>query len=591
MKRTATAPLCSGVTAAVCILLALISANAAFAQRRLIEPEAATGWMGGTAQHASRHMISTANAIASQAGREILRQGGSAVDAAIAAQLVLGLVEPQSSGLGGGAFVLHWDDAGRELRTYDGRETAPAAAKPDRFLRNGSPIPFDTAVHSGLSIGTPGLVRLLEAIHRAHGKLDWARLFEPAIALAAGGFPVSPRLSFMLRWRGADSFDAAARAYFFDENGQARPVGYPLKNPAYAATLRALATHGADAFYTGDIARQIVEATEKAPNFAGDLAARDLRSYAVVERPPVCVPYRSYRVCGMGPPSSGGIAIAQILTMLAGFNLGSAPHEKMNPTALHVIVEAQKLAYADRARYLADPAFVPVPSGLTDRTYLEQRRALIDPNAAMAAPEPGLPPGLDQRSFGDDTTLEQPGTSHISRIDGAGNAVAMTTTIEGAFGSGVMAAGFLLNNELTDFSFRPTDSAGRPAANRVEAGKRPRSTMAPTIVFDANGKVFAVLGSPGGGRIIYFVTKALVALLDWRLDAYEATSLTNFGSMGVGVEIEYDWKTVLIGLELKKRGHKIRPDLMNSGLNILIRRANGIEGASDPRREGAALGD
>ncbi len=556
-------------------------------QQRQLSPETETGRSDQNLATASRYMISTANRFASEAGREMLRAGGSAVDAAIAAQLVLGLVEPQSSGLGGGAFMLHWAQQTRQLVTYDGRETAPASAKPDRFLRDGTPIPFDDAVHSGLSIGTPGLVRLLAAAHRAHGKLAWPALFAPAIRLAENGFVVSHRLSFLLAWNGADKFDAAARGYFFDDAGRARPVGHVLKNPAYAETLKMVASEGADAFYKGRIAQAIVEAAQNAPRAPGDITAGDLESYASKERPSACVPYRVYSVCGMGPPSSGGVAVAQILQFLEPFDLGRAP----SAHAMHLIAEAEKLAYADRDRYLADPDFVAVPGGLTDAGYIAERRHLIDAGTAMKRPSFGVPPGTDSRAFGDDATLERSGTSHISVIDTEGNSVAMTTTIEGAFGSGVMAAGFLLNNELTDFSFRPAGLDGAPAANRVEGGKRPRSTMAPTIVFDDKGDVVAVLGSPGGGRIILYVVKSLVALLDWKMDAQAAAAEPNFGSMGGAVEIEYSWQSLLYGLRLKSYGHAVVPDLMNSGTQIVMRRDGTVDGGADPRREGAALGD
>lgn len=568
-----------------------LTASATLAQRQLFEPEATTTRTEGSLARAKTFMVTTSSRPASEAGLEMLRAGGSAVDAAIAAQLVLGLVEPQSSGLGGGAFLIHWDKAAKSLVAYDGRETAPATAKPDRFLKDGVPIPFETAVRSGLSIGTPGLVRLLKATHEKHGKLPWARLFEPAIQLAENGFIVTQRLHLLLRLTGIDAFGATARAYFFDKDGSPLAAGAVVKNPAYAATLRAIAATGPDRFYAGDVAAAILGAVAGAPNFAGDLTATDLAGYAVIERAAVCAPYRVYRVCGMGPPSSGGTAIAQILQLLEPFDLGRVTEGRLPAGGVHLILEAEKLAYADRGRYLADPAFVPIPLGLTDAAYLTERRKLIDPAKAMAPPPPGLPPGVAKRAFGADATLETTGTSHLSIIDADGNAVAMTTTIEGVFGSGVMAAGFLLNNELTDFSFRPVDDEGQPIANRVEGGKRPRSTMSPTIVFDDKGEVFAVVGSPGGGRIIMFVAKALIALMDWKLDAYQASSLMNFGSMGEGADIETDWQSIMTGLRLRGYGHSVNADLMNSGLNILAVRNGALEGASDPRREGAALGD
>jgi len=558
--------------------------------RAQLEPEAGSGSTAKPLAVASKYLISTANPLASEAGREMLRAGGSAADAAIAAQLVLGLVEPQSSGLGGGAFLVHWDEGRKELQTYDGRETAPASARPDRFLRDGKPMQFDTAVRSGLSVGTPGLPRLLEHIHKRHGKLPWARLFVPAIKLARDGFEISTRLYFLLRWFGTDGLSPAARRYFFDDNGSPLPIGYRLTNPAYAATLETLAEKGADAFYSGPIAEAIVDTVAKAPNAAGDLALADLAGYKVVERPPLCFEYRARRVCSMGPPSSS-MTIAQTLKMLERFDLGHTPDDAMRASALHLIVEAERLAYADRDRYIADPDFVAVPAGLLDPAYLAARSALIDPTKAMAHAAPGTPPDLAKHTFGIDATRERAGTSHLSIVDADGNAVAMTTTIEGPFGSGLMAAGFLLNNELTDFSFKPADDAGNPIANRVEGGKRPRSSMSPTIVFDEHGAFFAALGSPGGSRILLFVIKTLIGLIDWQLDAQAAVDLPNFGSTGRAVELEYGWSTIWRALLLKSYGHAISPDLMNSGLHVVAKRNGRLEGSADPRREGVALGD
>ena len=576
-----------------CVDTAAPLADPVFSPRQQMEPEASTGRTGKTLVRARSFLITTANAHASEAGREVLAAGGSATDAAIAAQLVLGLVEPQSSGIGGGGFFLHWDESANQLKAYDGRETAPAAAKSDRFLQDGRPMPFLAAAHSGLSIGTPGLPRLLEHVHKAHGKLPWARLFEPAIRLAREGFEVSPRLYFMLRWFGAEMFAPAARHYFFDTTGSARPIGHRLKNPEYAATLEAIARDGADAFYSGAIASAIVEAARGAPNAPSDLTLEDLAAYTVTERDPFCSGYRSFRICSIGPPSSGGVAVAQTLKMIERFDLGRGPEAAMNVGAMHLVAEAQKLAYADRSRYAADPAFVPVPvAGLLDTDYLAARSRLIDADAAMGRAEPGEPPGADRAAFGLDSELNDTGTSHLSVIDADGNAVAFTSTIEGAFGSGTFAEGFLLNNQLTDFSFRPADESGRPVANRVEGNKRPRSTMSPIVAFDQNGKLFATLGSPGGNRIILYVVKTLVGLIDWELDAQAAIDLPNFGSTGRATQLEYGWSTIWKGLQLKSYGHTIAPDLMNSGLHAIAVRPDGIiEGAADPRREGVALGD
>lgn len=582
---------------AVALMMAFAAVHALHAQdaglpRLQLEPEAGTGRTEKNLAVSKKYLISTANPLASEAGREMLRAGGSATDAAIAAQLVLGLVEPQSSGLGGGAFFLHWDDGKKELLTYDGRETAPAAARPDRFIVGGKPMEFDVAVRSGLSVGTPGLPRLLEQAHKRHGKLPWAKLFEPALKLARDGFAISNRLYFLLRWFGNEGLSPAAHRYFFDSNGSPLPIGYVLTNPAYAATLEALASGGADAFYAGPIADAIVAAVKGAPNAAGDLTLSDLAAYKVAERPPLCIDYRAHRVCGMGPPSSGGVAVAQTLKLIERFDLGRTSADAMRIPAMHLIVEAERLAYADRNRYLADPDFVSVPAGLLDPAYLASRSTLIEPGKAMSRTDPGEPPGADKRAqFGIDATFERAGTSHLSVIDADGNAVAMTTTIEGVFGSGLFAAGFLLNNQMTDFSFQPEDKDGRPVANRIEGGKRPRSSMAPTIVFDEKGELFATLGSPGGSRIILFVLKALVGMIDWQLDAQAAIDLPNFGSTGQTVELEYGWSTIWQALMLTSYGHAITPDLMNSGLHVVARRNGVLEGSADPRREGVALGD
>jgi gamma-glutamyltranspeptidase / glutathione hydrolase len=598
-------------TKVVSVILAVVIATIfilppAFAQRARVAPETGSGHSDKAIATAHKYMIAAANPHAVAAGLEMLRAGGSAVDAAIAAQLVLNLVEPQSSGIGGGAFMVHWDAGLASLKTYDGREQAPAAATPERFIRDGKRLPFLKAVKSGLSVGVPGLVRLLEYAHARHGKLPWRRLFGPAIKLAEEGFAVSPRLSLLLFVQGPDTFAPAARKYFFDAGGNARAAGFVLKNPEFAATLRTIRDHGAQAFYEGPIANAIVTAVHKAANFAGDMTPGDLAGYVAKERLPVCIGYRGHNVCGMGPPSSGAITIAQTLKMLEAFDLGQSPRDALRPSLMHLIAEAEKLAYADRNRYLADPDFVHIPSGMLDARYLTSRAKLIDPLRAMAGPaRPGNPPGTQASAFGLDGTHEVAGTSHISVVDAAGNAVSMTTTIESAFGSGLWAAGFLLNNELTDFSFRPADRNGRPIANRVEGGKRPRSSMAPTIVLGSDGRLKAVLGSPGGSRIILYVLKSLIGLIDWKLDARSAAAMINFGSRGRRFELEFDasvatadfpWPlkhkpAVWHAIRLKPFGHRIRPDLMTSGLHIIVRRGNTLEGAADPRREGVARGD
>ncbi len=596
---------------AILLLLAVIGVDVAQAQLGLVAPERQSGWQEKPSVRAQRHMVAAANPLAADAGREILRLGGSSVDAAIAVQLVLGLVEPQSSGLGGGAFLLHWDARARAIASFDGRETAPAGAEPDRLMVDGRPMPFRQAVKSPLSIGVPGTVRLLELAHRRHGTLAWATLFQPAIRLAENGFPVSPRLAGMLAKSTPQDFSPEARVYFFDGEGRPWPTGHKLANPEYAETLKRIAATGADGFYRGPIAEAVVSAARVgaarigAPA-KGSITIADLRGYRAVERPAVCVAYRRQRVCSMGPPSSGGHALGQALGMLEAYDLGSSPGATLAPSAMHAIAEATKLAFADRNHYLADPDFVDVPAGLLAPSYIAERRRLIAPGRPIVRAYPGTPPASGSRLHGADETVEIAGTSHVSIIDAAGNAVAMTTTVEGAFGSGHWAAGFLLNNELTDFSFRPVAADGRPIANRIEGGKRPRSSMSPTIVLDERGQAVIVTGSAGGSRIIGYVLKTLVALIDWRLDAADALALPHFGSRGATFEIEQPEVGGLAGfrhpagplaivsraIALKPHGHAIQFDVMTSGTQVIVRRADGwLEGAADPRREGIAIGD
>lgn len=533
-------------------------------------------------------MIVAANPLAAQAGFDILAEGGSAIDAAIAAQMVLNLVEPQSSGIGGGGFLLHWDAKTKNLQSYDGRETAPLAAKPTRFLNpDGTPMKFRAASFGGLSVGAPGLLRMLEKAHRSHGKLPWKRLFSRAIVLATTGFQLSPRLHSLLSDAKPDSFGPEARDYFYDEHGAPWPVGHILKNPKLAATFEEISDKGADAFYSGTIADAIVAKTASDIGKKGDLTTEDLKTYEAKERPPVCQSYRQYIICGMGPPSSGALTIAQTMTLLEAFDLGKEP---LNPGALHLIAEAEKLAFADRKRYMADPDFVSVPTGLLDTAYLAKRRKLIDTTKAMEKAEPGSPPLSKKSSYGRDSTVENKGTTHLSIVDAQGNAIALTSSIESAFGANIMTSGFLLNNELTDFSFLPEDKDGTPIANRVEPGKRPRSSMSPTMVFGPDGRLIMITGSPGGSRIIPYVIKTLVAHLDWDLNAAEAAALPNFGSRRGPFEIEPDALPPESLKHLESLGHNIRTSPMTSGSHIIIRSKDGLEGGADPRREGVALG-
>lgn len=553
-------------------------------------PEAATGRTQRSLGYATQHMVAAANPLAAEAGRQILRAGGSAVDAAVAVQLVLNLVEPQSSGIGGGAFMVHWNQSTRRIVTLDGRETAPAAAKPERFLGpDGRPLGFMAAAVGGRSVGVPGTVKLLEEAHKRWGKLPWSQVLAPAIRLADEGFAVSPRLNGLLNGEQALRSDPLARAYFYDEAGKPREVGHVLKNPAFAATLRSLASGGSAAFYAGAIAADIVAAVTGHPTNPGDMTAADLAGYTVVEREPLCGRYRVYTICGMGPPSSGGIAVQQILGMVERFDLG-----RMGPgaNAVHWISEAGRLAFADRNLYVGDPAFVDVPSaGLIDPAYLNTRANLMSEDRSMGTARAGEPPRRRAQLLGPSDPQAEYGTSHISIIDSDGNAVSMTTTIEDGFGARIMTrGGFLLNNELTDFNFAPTAN-GAPVANRVEPGKRPRSSMAPTLVFDAFGRLYAVVGSPGGSQIIGYVVKTLIGLLDWRLDPQQAVDLGNFGSRNGPTELERGTEAEAWGVTLQTRGHEVRALEMTSGIQAIIVSPIGFLGGADSRREGVAIGD
>ncbi len=543
-------------------------------------------------------MAASANPLATEAGREILRAGGSAVDAAIAIQMVLTLVEPQSSGVGGGAFLMHWD--GRKVVAYDGRETAPMAADEKLFLLpDGKPMAFYDAVVGGRSVGTPGAVRMLEVAHKQYGKLPWARLFDPAIKLAESGFPMSERLNMQLGTEKYLKLDPAAAAYFYNSDGTPKAVGTPMRNPELAATLRAIAANP-NALYAGDIPSDIVKAVRSRSN-AGQLALSDFASYQVKQREPICTDYKQWRVCGFPPPSSGGIAVAQMLGVFAARNIAVVPPVNANgklepqPDAVHLFAEAGRLAFADRGLYVADSDFVKVDvAALLDPAYLKQRAQLIS-DRSMGVAKPGTPAG-NRVAAAEDASAHKTATSHISVVDSFGNALSMTTTIEDVFGSRIMVRGFLLNNQLTDFSFAPV-ADGMPIANRVQAGKRPRSSMAPTLVFDrASGQLVGSVGSPGGSQIIGYVAKTLVGVLDWNLDVQQSISLPNFGSRNGPTELERGQFSPSMVEALKARGHDVREIDMASGLQgiVRVRLPNGSQGwagGADPRREGVALGD
>ena len=554
---------------------------------------------------ARRHMVSAANPHASEAGLEILRAGGSAVDAAIAMQLVLGLVEPQSSGIGGGGFLMHYRASDSLIEAYDGRETAPADLDPRLFLNDdGQPMGFFEAALGGATVGVPGVFRLLEAAHVKHGVLDWARLFEPAIRLAENGFAISPRLYFLLDRRAKffarSDFPmdrlGAVREYFFTADGAAKPAGTVLKNPAYAATLRAVADGGADAFYTGPLAQAMVDAVRTNALRPGALSLDDLAGFRVAMRAPLCGHYRDHRLCSMGPPSSGATTLLAILGVLDGFDLtATGPGTAQS---VHLYAEASKLAYADRALYIADPAFVSVPTkGLIDKGYLAKRRSLIDPARAMAQVDPGMPPtehGQGPAPAAPHDGIDYPATSHLVAVDGRGNVVSFTTTVQIAFGSFVMVEGFLLNNQLTDFSFA-LEKDGKPIANRPEPGKRPRSSMTPTLVFDDQGRFRMAVGSPGGSRIISYVAKTVIGVLDWGLDIQAAIDLPNMVDRGQGLELERGSSLLDLADPLRAFGHTVSDRPLNSGVHAITatHTAGGVlyHGAADPRREGVALGD
>ncbi len=582
------------------------SGSTSGAARVPAQPEASSGRTHKPIAFGARDLVAAAHPLAVDAGVRVLARGGAAIDAAIAAQMVLTLVEPQSSGIGGGAFLLHFQRDQGALLAYDGRETAPAAATGDQFLdARGRPLGFLAAVDGGLSVGTPGLLRMLETAHRAHGRLPWSTLFDDAIRLSEDGFPVSPRLhQSIVVARHRIAHQMAAARYFLDAEGRPLAVGTTLRNPDLAATLRRIARDGADALHTGETARAIVDAVRSHPTNPGRLSLSDLADYRPRVRTPVCGAYRGLRVCGMPPPSSGGVAVLQTLGMLERFDLGALAPDA--PDAVHLVAEAYRLAYADRARYLADDAFAPVPlAGLLAPAYLAARAAAIGPDHSLGTAQAGAPEGAT--AFSDDASAALPSTTHLSIVDRAGNAVAMTSTIENGFGSLQMVGGFLLNNQLTDFSFLPADERGVPVANRVEPGKRPRSSMAPTMVFGPDGALEAVVGSPGGANIIQYVTRTLLGLIDWGLDIQQAVDQPHFGTQNGPVTwLERGTPLADAAPELRRRGHRVVVIDLNSGLHGIV--FNGVHATgrpgrfarhpgrgawaagADPRREGTARG-
>ena len=567
--------------------------------------EAASGWTEKPGWSARRFAVAAANPLAAQAGYQVLQAGGSAIDAAIAVQMVLTLVEPQSSGIGGGAFLLHYN--GKDVEAFDGRETAPAAAGEDLFLDlDGKPLPFYEAAVGGRSVGVPGTVRMLEMAHRQHGRLPWAELFRPAILLAESGFKISPLLNKSIRSDLRLKLDPVAAPYFFKPDGDARDVGFVLRNPELGAMLRGIAAQGSRGFYEGDIAQAIVDKVRKHPTNPGRMTLADLAGYQPKKRSPICHDHRArgkdLRICGFPPPSSGAIAVGQILGILNDTSADTLSLENGLPGAnwLHLYLEASRLAFADRDQYLGDPDFIQPPAGnwmsLLDPSYLAQRARLIGPQSMKVAPA-GVP-GAVRTSYAPAPVQPEYGTSHISIVDSHGNAVAMTTTVENLFGSRQMvsvgggAGGFLLNNELTDFSFVPADADGKPVANRVQPGKRPRSSMAPTLVFDkATGELVLNAGSMGGALIIHSVAKTLYAVLHWRLTPQQAVDLPNFGSLNGPSLLEAGRFPAATVATLRARGAEVRERGLPSGVQALQRTASGYVGGADPRREGVVLGD
>ncbi len=565
-------------------------------------PEAASGYSVKPGWATERFAVAAANPLATEAGYRIVKAGGSAMDAAVAVQMVLGLVEPQSSGLGGGAFLMYWD--GEHVTALDGRETAPAAVDERLFLKpDGTPMAFQDAVVGGRSVGVPGTVRLLEQAHQQFGKLPWRDLLQPAIALAEDGFEVSPRLHGLLESDPSLRNNPPAAAFYYQPDGSPWPVGHRLRNPALAALLRNIAEHGSEAFYGGANARALVVQVNTHPSNPGRMTLSDLESYQPRQREALCNLWlQRYQVCGFPPPSSGHITQMQILGMLEQLPPQPALDEGVPSAAfLHRYTEAARLAYADRARYIADPDFVPVPgrtwNSMLAPDYLKQRAALIGPRS-MGTAEPGEPGELPV-AFASQPEQPEYGTSHISIVDGQGNALAMTTTIEQAFGSRLLndggtglPGGYMLNNELTDFAFEPYDAMGHPVANRVEPRKRPRSSMSPTLVFDAAGnRLLASVGSPGGAAIIHFTAKTLLGMYAWGLDAQRAIDLPNFGSFNGPTVLEAGRFPASTVQSLKARGHQVNEMEMTSGLQAIQRTDNGWFGGADPRREGVVMGD
>lgn len=575
-----------------CALVALLALTGA---ARAADPEGESQRIVKQEVVAHKYMVVAANPLASKAGADMLAAGGSAADAAIAAQLVLTLVEPQSSGLGGGGFLTFYDHAADKLIVYDGRETAPAADTETLFLgADGQPMPFMGAAIGGKPVGVPGIVRLLETVHKDHGKLPWVKLFEPAIRLAEDGFAVTPRLNWWLTT--AKDFLSTSpdlKARFYKPDGSPLAVGDILKSPELAKTLHNIAEHGAAAFYSGPLAEDIVKAVNQGvgieghPN-PGAMTLDDLRNYQAVKREAVCGSYRRYEICGAGPPAAGAVAVIELLGMLQRFDPMQLTPQV--PRTYHLFAEASRRAFSDRDAYLGDPATIDVPvKGLIDPTYLQMRAGTIDRNQLTPVIAPGDPPGK-HAAAGPDGSFENAGTSHMSIVDAAGNGVSFTTTVNGPFGSHLMAGGFILNNQLTDFSFRP-ELNGMKVANRVQGGKRPRSSMAPLIIFEGRRHLRLLIGSPGGSKIIDYVALATVAHLDWGLGIQQAIDHGNVVNTGTRTELEQGTPVADFADALTGMGHRVEVMSETSGLHAIAVMKDGLHGGADGRREGVAIGE
>ncbi|KFA97156.1 gamma-glutamyltransferase [Vibrio sp. ER1A] len=572
---------------------AILTSSSVYASQQAADafaPEMATGTNDKQLVKAKDWMVTAANPEATQVGAEVLARGGNAVDAMVAVQLMLGLVEPQSSGIGGGSFLVYWDANKQRLTTYDGRETAPSAANGDLFLdEKGKPLKFYDAVVGGRSVGTPGTVKLLWDVHQKYGALDWDEVVLPIAQKAEQGFTISERLSMLIE----NDVDFLARhpttaAYFLNKDGTPKTQGTLLKNPDYAQTLRTIAEKGSDGFYKGPVATAMVNAVQKeAASNPGKLSLADLANYQVKNRQAVCAPYKQYDVCGMGPPSSGALTLGQILMLTEPFKLNELGSS--NPTSWQILADASRLAFADRGLYMADSDFFDVPvKGLLDQKYIAERSALITPNEALQKVSAGSPPAVKTVQLAQDQAIELPSTTHFNIVDSQGNVISMTSSIENVFGSRVMAAGFLLNNELTDFSF-VANKDGKPVANRVEANKRPRSSMAPTIVMH-DDKPYLAIGSPGGSRIIGYVAQSIIAHVDWGMDIQQAIDqprmINRFGAM----DVEINTPLADYAQQFEAMGYSVNKRDLNSGLHAIRITETGLEGAADPRREGVAIG-